>query len=338
MQPNQITLADLGIKVNGGGWYTLPGGSKVQGKDNLATALGKLTNGEAFAIGQAGHTTIDAPLKKASKVAIIGFTDHRVEAPLTEDWERWGINELYRYMPIGHFTRWFEIHDPKVLEGDKGCPPTELSGGKPWPPHLEAMKQIPQPIYMHEHYDDIPNSIPFPKDEVIAAIPQFGDYQTSSISWMLALAIAEGFEEIGVYGVDMAQETEYFEQRPTCEFLIGVALGRGIKVHIPKTSDLMKCVGQYGFGSDDGFRLKLEERMAWLNSQKAEYQKVLAQEEAAFNKARNEKVAALQNLEGALQDCTYWKRSWSIHGAVDPNKPFVDRSDDPRVNLDKKAE
>jgi hypothetical protein len=76
---------------------------------------------------------------------------------------------------------------------------------------------------------------------------QFGDYFTNSISYMLAMAIDEGYQVIHVYGVDMAQDTEYGTQRPSCEFFLGVAVGRGIQIYVPKTSDLLKVRWMYGY-------------------------------------------------------------------------------------------
>jgi hypothetical protein len=76
---------------------------------------------------------------------------------------------------------------------------------------------------------------------------QFGDYFTNSISFMLALAIDEGYHTIQVYGVDMAQESEYNFQRPSCEYFLGIAKGRGIEIFLPKTSDLLKVRWMYGY-------------------------------------------------------------------------------------------
>ena len=51
-----------------------------------------------------------------------------------------------------------------------------------------------------------------------------------------------------MYGVDMAQDTllaaEYSEQRPSCEYFIGLAEGAGIRVDIPGGSDLLGGAGE----------------------------------------------------------------------------------------------
>jgi len=100
------------------------------------------------------------------------------------------------------------------------------------------------PVYMQKHWDLVPTSVPYPMEEMLK---KYGGYFTNSVSWMIALAIQEGAEEIHVYGVDMAVHTEYHHQRPSCEYFLGVAVGMGIKVYIPPEADLMKTRFLYGF-------------------------------------------------------------------------------------------
>jgi len=140
------------------------------------------------------------------KVAIEGFTGHRGEGfGRGDDWEVWGINELHRHHPIELFTRWFEIHDRGDFE-----PQGE---GKPGDPeHLKQLAGFKIPIYMHKHWDDIPASVAFPRQEIIDWHNErgnWGEYQTSSISWEVAFALMLGAEEIGIFGVDMANNTEW---------------------------------------------------------------------------------------------------------------------------------
>jgi hypothetical protein len=131
---------------------------------------------------------------RRTAVAIVGFTDHRAQAPLgNPEWEVWGLNELYRYMPVEKFHRWFELHPRADFERETG-------GDKP---HIEALLKFPIPCYTTELWADAPNVVPLPKENIEAAC---GTYMTSSIAWMLGLAIAEGFKRIGLYGVDMAQD------------------------------------------------------------------------------------------------------------------------------------
>jgi hypothetical protein len=103
---------------------------------------------------------------------------------------------------------------------------------------------------------------------------------------MIAMAVMEGYEEIGVYGVDMAQNTEYDHQRPSCEYFLGFARGRGIKVTLPKTSDLLQCRWLYGFEDD--------QRSAYEARVKEIYDGVIKRKQAAEEQVRQAQSAALQ--------------------------------------------
>lgn len=137
------------------------------------------------------------PAKKAKKkLAILGFTDSRLEAPFDDnDCEIWGLNGLHNlngWSPP-RFTRWFDLHDDRIIE-------QYSESERRW------FETCPTTLYVWNPKDEWPNAIAYPKPEIVKT---FGTYFTNSISWMLALAIAEGFEWIGIYGVDMAQGTEY---------------------------------------------------------------------------------------------------------------------------------
>jgi hypothetical protein len=172
------------------------------------------------------------------KVAIVGFADTRMQAPYNDPtYEIWGLNDLHASLP--RYDRWFDIHSRSNIDEDvkSGRAPADKCG-------LGGLRTLNVPIYMQERYEDIPNSVKFPLQEII---DKFGNYFTNSISYMTALAIFEGFNVIDIYGVDMAVGTEYVNQRPSCEYFIGLARGRGIKVFIPPASDLCKCRFMYAF-------------------------------------------------------------------------------------------
>jgi len=276
------------------------------------------------------------PLDRLSrpKVAIMGFTDHRVQAlalPL-DQFEIWGLNELHRYHPndLGKFSRWFEIHDRATLAPD--------------PEHLKTLASLQVPVYMHQHWADIPPSLPFPREIVQNVLSS--EYFTSSVAWEIALAIVMGAEEIHVYGVDMASDTEWGEQKACCEFWLGIAQGRGIRTYVPPTSDLLKAVGQYGFGDTGSqFSQKLTERIAWLHrndnemlaairNMDAEYETKREQLDEDYKNKRGQLMEQRNQIVGGIQDCNYWLRSWAIKSAApNPNGPSPDRSQDPRTGI-----
>jgi hypothetical protein len=47
--------------------------------------------------------------------------------------------------------------------------------------------------------------------------------------------------------VNMTNADEYSHQKPSCEYFVGIARGRGIKVLVPTGSDLLKTGRLYGF-------------------------------------------------------------------------------------------
>ena len=154
----------------------------------------------------------------ALKVAIIGLAhESRNQAPWEDkEWELWGLPWDNFGWPL--FTRSFEMHDSRLLNSEHS---------KRGEGYAQRLKDC-QP-YTQDNY---------PFESVSKSIGQA--YWNSSIAYAMAMAIHEGAEEIGIYGVHMSGTDEYAYQRPNMEYLIGVARGKGIKVHIPEESSLCK--------------------------------------------------------------------------------------------------
>lgn len=173
------------------------------------------------------------------KVAIVGFTPSRDQAPYANpDFEIWALNDLFEAIP--RCDRLFQIHLRQAVD-------TYSTRGE-HASYIERLRSLKVPIYMIEKYPDIPNSIRYPLEQMLEL---YGPYFTNTISYMIALATYEGFEEIHIYGVDMAVGTEYAQQRPSCEYHIGIAKGKGIRIFIPHQSDLLKSRFLYGFQEDE---------------------------------------------------------------------------------------
>jgi hypothetical protein len=103
------------------------------------------------------------------------------------------------------------------------------------------------PIYMQEHYDDVPSSVKYPLEEVVRTLlPNIrrevnGQVEqvrhfTSSTAYAIALALyldaigEKQVEQIELYGIEMSSDTEYVRQRDGVTFWLGIALGRGKQV------------------------------------------------------------------------------------------------------------
>lgn len=243
----------------------------------------------------------NAGIEKKKKVCIMGFAPHWTQTPFDNpEYEIWTLNEAYKLfqtIPNSRADRWFEIHSPD-------------SPSKNTKAHTDFLKNCKVPIYMQEHYDDIPMSVEYPRQAIKDYFnQQFIVYEggsaftefSNSIAWMIALAIYEGFETIMVTGVDMAQTDEYAWQRSSCSFFIGFAAGRGIKIIIPQASELCKFPQDYGFETDNQVRIKMKARKKELiqrkNGMMIEIQK-RQQEIQQFE-------ASLNQLDGAVQEIKY---------------------------------
>lgn len=162
------------------------------------------------------------------KVAVVGLspTTHSLAPWGDDDWEVWGLPWDEGYWPM--MDRLFEMHDRRLLLGQHSKRPAD---------YIYRLRECWVPLYMQEKEFDIPASRRYPFESVEKVT---GAYWNSSIAYAMAMAIYEGAEEIGVYGVDMAGDDEYGYQKPNMEYLVGLARGKGIKVTIPDESPLCK--------------------------------------------------------------------------------------------------
>jgi hypothetical protein len=92
----------------------------------------------------------------------------------------------------------------------------------------------------------IPNSVPYifeNLDSIFELLHRENRsdqvYMPSSISYMLAEAISEGFERIEMYGIEMAEGTEYKYQLRGTEALMMYAMGKGIEIYLSEHCKLM---------------------------------------------------------------------------------------------------
>jgi len=75
----------------------------------------------------------------------------------------------------------------------------------------------------------------------------FGGHFGSSFAWMFALALIEGFTDISIHGIHLAQQSEYGSQRDTFHWFVGVAQSKGIKVNIDEDSGVFIANQAYEF-------------------------------------------------------------------------------------------
>jgi hypothetical protein len=160
------------------------------------------------------------------KIAIVGTAPNTFfDAPYNdESWEIWSLNGAHERIP--RYNRWFEMHTWKHIVQEKMSPE--------YYQHLQNAASKGS-LYTIEAFPY--ETLIFPREELISL---FGRYFTSSIGWMIGFAIQQGATEIALYGVNMSGEEEYEKQRAGCEYLLGIAKGKGIKITLPDDCPLLK--------------------------------------------------------------------------------------------------
>jgi len=239
------------------------------------------------------------------KVAILGTAPGWEDAPFgDESWEIWGISRLYQFIP--RWDVWFELHRPEEMCATWGNAEeaTEASHRRVYHDWLRAQDK---PIYVQEGVPQsmVPSQRVFPHVDVQRWAAQYCHYGpsdsqpdkeiyfTNTIAWLLAFALMQDdVSEVGIWGVDMALDSEYGDQRPSCEYFIGLGRGLGKRVHIPKRSDLLKTIEPYGFQFSNPFLHKMRAKEAELETKKRHLKRSLKEGRAA--------LAALHGQGGLL--------------------------------------
>ena len=168
-------------------------------------------------------------------IAIVGTaTTSREQAnELPPEVERWGLASCYTF--LNQIDRYFEVHTREWIL---------TRAGKQYFPYLRFLQHFDGPVYMLEVDPTIPHAQLYPLEQMAQKFyPDSSDkpYFTSTLSYMMALAISEQPKEIQLLGVDFSTRMEYAHQRGGCEYFIGWAIANGIKVTIPRTSPILKA-------------------------------------------------------------------------------------------------
>lgn len=227
------------------------------------------------------------------KIALIGSAPSSVAlAPWDdESWEIWGCSPG-AYPHAKRADCWFEIHEWKT-------------DGRPrfTQEYIDFMNKKPKHVFMQRPAANIANSRTFPVWEVIA---EFGPwYWSSTISYMMAYAILQEPAEIGMWGIDMAAQEEWQDQRHHLQTLIDKARERGIRVSAAPESDILRPGKLYGYCESDPIYKKLKAREAELRSRHQQCVQLI-----------EGKTRERLYLEGAIDDLLYMIKTWSADPVV----------------------
>lgn len=104
------------------------------------------------------------------------------------------------------------------------------------------LKDHPGPVYTSKAYPEFPGTVEYPLAEVVAAVGM--PYFSTSVAYAVgdAIRLGEvGLEEIQLYGCDFTYPDKHIAEagRACVEFLLAIAIQRGIKITIAEDSTLL---------------------------------------------------------------------------------------------------
>jgi hypothetical protein len=189
--------------------------------------------------------------KGKETVALVGLASSSCGlAPFGDnDVQIWGANEAHAFKFFTEADAWFQVHNSYRQKIAK----RGIHG------HYDWLRENPWeiPIYSPHVLKGVPHSTAYPLDDVCYEFLgniRKGDreikYFNSSFDYMVALALLQRYERIEVYGFDMAGDNEYSLQKPSAEFWLGVAAGRGVEIYLPEQSKLLS--GNLYGGAEQG--------------------------------------------------------------------------------------
>jgi len=225
------------------------------------------------------------------KLCILGTASTVAEAPYEDDsFEMWGVSGLASHDKVKRLDKVFELHPVDELR-------TLFR-------HYEGVKNFKGEVVMIDHYDEIPNSVAYPYDEVKEKFwhPMMGDklFATNSVTWMLLLALHLGYTDISLFGVHMSHESEYAYQRSSCSWVLGIIHGwilegKPYHIHIVEESELMRARYEYGFQQPTELMAKIKYRMESLR-------KGVDKTRADMDRLK----ASVIRTEGAAEEAKFW--------------------------------
>lgn len=129
----------------------------------------------------------------------------------------------------------FELHDDALTT------PRYDEAYKAW-----LRKRHAFPIFMLTPSEAIPSSIRFPLHEIydvfgrglLKGEAEVTNFYTSSIPYMIALALHYEYRRIELYGIELDKREEWAHHRDSVFFWLGKATGLGVDVWIPEESVL----------------------------------------------------------------------------------------------------
>ncbi len=188
-----------------------------------------------------GRRLAGPPFFRTKKLALIGSTQSSRFAPFHDP--SWTIaSHPCSRKQCGREPDWyFDLHRPECFTTER----------KAWNPQYYAwLKNLQTPIFMQKAWPEVPMAVAYPLARILS---EFRPYFTNQPAYMIALAMTEGVESIGVFGCEYQHGSEYAVQRGSLEYWLGRAEQAGVRVVLPSRESALLSYpkGLYGYDSHD---------------------------------------------------------------------------------------
>ena len=223
--------------------------------------------------------------QRRKNVAILGCAiPTLILAPFGDpDWELWGTGNFQD--DVKDWTSWFDIHNLDTLP-------------RGFEKHLIWLGQQTKPVWIARPSEHVPNGLLFPFKKYQDQYPPAAvEFFTSSAAWLVAKAIDDGYEKIGLWGIEMCTDEEYAFQRPGMKFFQIEAERKGIEFVIPPESDLAREKIPYPFCDETPLAKWLIQREVHLRDKRD----VMAEQVGMVSKQ-------IDSVDGALDILVHMKR------------------------------
>lgn len=242
------------------------------------------------------------------------------------DCDIWVFNEAMSQEWATRADGVFQLHIPVIWRNPQN---------RNDPKHYEWLKSgNTPPVFMQKRYEDVPNSVHFPKDNLLSFFSN-GKINgkpirevTCSPSWALAYAIYLGYSRIEIYGVELESNTEYAYQQGNFKYWCGVAVGRGIDLQIFNSMFDAPLYGYEGevFIPYETFQNRIDELLPKRNELTQKYTAIaknvieLVKQFASDNMTKEIMPAVQEYIQAAMN-------LGELDGAIQENNRYKSKAD-----------
>lgn len=193
---------------------------------------------------QGGTTFRRAPFFRTKKVGLLGATDSLIYAPWGDRSWTLTCHPCCRARCRREPDWYFDMHRPECFRGQKKSWNKDYYS---WLTHLQT------PIFMQEEWPDVPMAVRYPIEQIEAefATNVTGNlYVSNHCDYMIALAMTEGVEQLGIWGCQYAGN-ERGVQRESFLYWLGRFEQYGGKIIVPRKRNTLMLRPLYGYASHD---------------------------------------------------------------------------------------